>query len=140
MIGCGVKFCSFYISPEDRQDLPSEDSQNPQPADFDAYREVFSKTLGFFCAVVENGCLFNPDDSSVHLDSCFEDGTEDSSSEDGTKCSSFEDKADAIDLENSPATAAYQILLDGRSPLKTRMHCSGKMILRRDKFGQPFIQ
>jgi len=38
--------------------------------------------------------------------------------EDGSECSGFEDKAEAINLENSPTTAAYQILLDGRLPLK----------------------
>jgi len=122
-IGYGVKFCSFYTPPEAQVNGHLQSS--PEPSDFDAHREVFTKTLGFFCAVVENGCLFERQDpsNSPNLGSNIEDVVD------------FD-----FDGEKSSIVVSYQILLDGRSRLNTSDHCNGKMILLRDEFRQPFIQ
>lgn len=79
-----------------------------------AHAEVFNKTLGFFCALIEKGCSF----SSV-VD--------------------FPESSDTIQQENDVADA--EIIDDS---LRSRKHksrkCHGRLELRHDGYNQPYIQ
>ncbi|KIJ53274.1 hypothetical protein M422DRAFT_242411 [Sphaerobolus stellatus SS14] len=114
----GIKTCSFNSSSRSMASSPSP----TMPAQFDAQRELFTKTVGFFCALIENGCPFA---DSEDLDA-LEEGSE-AEDEDFT--------------QSSPdASSMYKVLLDNRSPRSSTSSCTGKLILRRDSYDHAFIQ
>lgn len=117
--GRGVKRCSFQPQIHDGDHALSL----VEPATFNSSRKVFSKTLSFFCALVEHGCVFDPED-------------EPSSSE-----SDSEDEESHLEVQHTPsAPTTYEVILDCRSRLASTFHCKGKMFLFYDKFNQPYIQ
>jgi len=129
--GQGIKQCSFNPSPIQRDNQPVV---SDRPTDFDAAHEVFTKTLGFFCALIKHGCLFDSERSSSSLDGGSDSGDSDSAEESG------DDELDSVAGGGAPASSTFEILLDCRSRLLETPHCNGKMHLFRDKYGQPFIQ
>jgi len=59
-LGGSIKQCSFGVEqkPSLHQFSDSIDS---------ALQEVFLKTLGFFCALIQNGCIFDPENIDQDL-------------------------------------------------------------------------
>lgn len=119
--GRGIKRCSFSI---DNHATPSAANFAGSPSNegWNSRREVFSKTLGLFCALMEHGCLFTD-----------ESAAERTSEEDGDD---VEEETEAVttDLEN------YEILQDARSRKAGVSHCKGKLILHRDKYHRALIR
>lgn len=115
--GRGIKRCSFGTvrgpgcAPSDFAAFPSDQSSN-------SHREVFFKTLGFFCALMEHGCLFS-DDAPVEVNNEDPD---------------IDDVIEGIDLEQ------YEILQDARSRIGNVSHCKGKLGIYRDNYLRPFIR
>ena len=107
----GAKRCSFSNS------LEFEKAQSPIEQLSDDTREVFMKTLGFFCAVQEGGCLF-------------------SVGEDEIACSS----SPSEESNQRPASGLYKILRDNRAGEKDPHQCSGKLLFCRDEYYSPFIK
>ncbi|KIJ46902.1 hypothetical protein M422DRAFT_249643 [Sphaerobolus stellatus SS14] len=101
----GAKRCSFS------NDIQFEKSQFPTESLTDASRKVFMKTLGFFCALQEGGCLFSSENSDAYEDS------------DPTAASQF-----------------YEILRDNRAGEKDPDQCNGRLLFHHDPYYQPFIQ
>ncbi|KIJ53896.1 hypothetical protein M422DRAFT_242163 [Sphaerobolus stellatus SS14] len=106
----GVRGCEFNPDPCHIQ------SQNRQTTT--AGQEVFLKTVGFFCALIQNGCTF---ESISELKE--EEDSEVSDSD-----------FDSNELE------FYEITHDIRSRKDKIPQCSGKLVFRNDSFGRPFIQ
>ena len=94
----------------------------------DSQQEVFLKTLAFYCALIERGCLFSTEmDSNTHI-SRDEDGTD-------NECAGDEDGS-----ESMAAAELYDILFDMRSRELTAARCNGQLMFRRDIYQRPFIQ
>ena len=75
------------------------------------------KTLGFFCALMQNGCLFDPERDSEFIG---ESDEEEDSPEDPLKF--------------------YEALCNVRSCKKATPRCSGKLVFKQNSFGRSFIQ
>ncbi|KIJ25851.1 hypothetical protein M422DRAFT_273135 [Sphaerobolus stellatus SS14] len=101
----GAKNCSFS------NDIHFEKSQFPTESLTDASREVFMKTLGFFCALQEGGCLFSSENSDAYEDS-----------------------------DPTAASQLYEILRDNRAGEKDPDQCNGRLLFHRDSYYRPFIQ
>jgi len=93
-----------------------------------AAQEVFLKTLGFFCALVENGCPFNPELPEM------KPTEDDRASGDGE---AIEEEEEEVTM---PGSILYQKLCDIRSPESQDLHCKGRLVFRKDQFGRSFIQ
>ncbi|KIJ46297.1 hypothetical protein M422DRAFT_250346 [Sphaerobolus stellatus SS14] len=121
VLGMGVKKCAYNsILQPTLFDAESAGSDlKPKVVD-SSQREVFMKTLGFFCALMRNGCLFNPE---------IGEGLEDES-----------DDGDEDDSPESPLIF-YEALSDIRSrkPGDVRK-CNGKLVFKVDEFRRYFIQ
>ncbi|KIJ30111.1 hypothetical protein M422DRAFT_268358 [Sphaerobolus stellatus SS14] len=87
-----------------------------------AEQEVFMKILGFFCALMQNGCLFNLEMEPGDLD-------------DGES-----DKEDASEDASEPPFIFYETLCDIRSIKQDTPKCNGKLVFQQDHFGHSFIQ
>ncbi|KAF8833796.1 hypothetical protein BDN67DRAFT_998876 [Paxillus ammoniavirescens] len=121
----GLKLCSARLRDDDSHHLTSRpvilasaSSPSSQPPLNTAEKEVFLKTLGFFCALEERGCPFTMDD--VRND------------DDMTSLSSdqYMDNIDVV-LDNGASCSS-------RRPGVKR--CRGKLVMEFDKYNQPFIR
>jgi len=77
--------------------------------------EVFMKTLVFFCALKQNGCLFNAE----------------------------EFKPEDHNMESGSGTgnvSLYETLCDIHSLTSSSQHCNGKLIFKKDSFGKSYIE
>ncbi|KAF8516406.1 hypothetical protein BU17DRAFT_67419 [Hysterangium stoloniferum] len=112
-----VKQCSFIST------QPHTAGASRQP--FDATKEVFLKTLAFFCALQENGCLFN-----LESDLSSNDYEEDSD-----QCGSA-----SRNDRNSKAGDLYSVLRDSRACTSKYSTCDGQLIFIRDSNNHSKIQ
>ena len=97
-------------------DMAISHATSYSPTD-NAHVEVFHKTLGFYCALVEKGCAF-----SLVAD--------------------FPDSSDTIEQENNPPGDAEGVddeLPRSNCKRKARM-CIGELELKHDDYNQPYIQ
>ncbi|KIJ36290.1 hypothetical protein M422DRAFT_261437 [Sphaerobolus stellatus SS14] len=117
-----VKKCSYLGHPDFSSSILG--GQPIPPFVDSAEREVFMKTLGLFCALMQNGCLFNPE-----IDNSDSDDEE-------------ENEEDVSDTECTPKSPLlfYEALCDICSIKGNIPRCKGKLIFRKDKFGHSFIQ
>ncbi|KAF8833986.1 hypothetical protein BDN67DRAFT_915867, partial [Paxillus ammoniavirescens] len=127
LIGKGLWYCSFRPpsnvthSFTSRQALSIEastlDTTARTPQD-DAHREVFLKTIGFYCALVDKGCAFS-------------------------STTDFPDSSDTIQQENDTLDDAENNNID-HARSSRRKHkvprCHGQLVLKFDNFHQPYIQ
>ncbi|KIJ39135.1 hypothetical protein M422DRAFT_258014 [Sphaerobolus stellatus SS14] len=115
----GVKKCAYTgILPTLSVNVQHPSSGSMRKFVDSAQHEVFMKTLGFFCALMQNGCLFNPE--------VEEDEDEDSEDEEDTPESTL---------------LFYESLSDIRSRKPGDIQkCDGKLVFKQDEFGHPFIQ
>lgn len=91
-----------------------------------AEKEVFLKTLGFFCALKEGGCRFTSEDVN-----CVEDNYTASDSVDaGLTCDQYIDNIDLV-LDNGASHSS-------RWP--RAKHCQAKLLMEVDTYNQPFIR
>ena len=83
----------------------------------DAHMEVFNKTLGFFCALIEKGCAF----SSV---------------------TNFPDSSHTIEQENISSADPEDVGGESQNNSRKRKvrKCHGLLELRYDTYNQPYIQ
>ncbi|KAJ7065891.1 hypothetical protein B0H15DRAFT_807690 [Mycena belliarum] len=84
-------------------------------------KEVFDKTIAFFCTLLENGCAFDPETSNTDFGS-FGDSDSDSDSE----------------SDNPDSESSETLLRNRRRPRDPT--CRGKLCFRADEYGRPFIQ
>ncbi|KAF8584865.1 hypothetical protein K439DRAFT_1616360 [Ramaria rubella] len=105
---CCLKYCSFNVPK--LTTLPQK-SHHDSPG-----REVFLKTLAFYCVITKHGCPFS---------SRFPQNLDEESEED------LESESDGDD---------YELLLDIRAHHSPKHHCNGHPILRYDQYRKPFIQ
>ena len=120
----GVKWCNYNHALLHSVHYSEPSHSHSKPAFIDsAQREVFMKTLGFFCALMQNGCPFDPEHES-ELENEFE----------------YLNLQDSNELENP--MLFYERLYDVRfyKDSSTFPKCTGKLIFRKNEFGQPFIQ
>ncbi|KIJ27165.1 hypothetical protein M422DRAFT_271718 [Sphaerobolus stellatus SS14] len=121
VLGMGVNKCAYNsILQPILFDAESAGSDlKPKVVD-SSQQEVFMKTLVFFCALMQNGCLFNPEIGV---------GSEDES-----------DDGDEDDSPESPLIF-YEALSDiqSRKPGDVRK-CNRKLVFKVDEFGRSFIQ
>ncbi|KAK7001956.1 hypothetical protein R3P38DRAFT_3326837 [Favolaschia claudopus] len=82
-----------------------------------AAKEIFDKTLAFFCAIRTSGCAFDPDDDGVEFDSQLEVSSDSES-----------------DSDDSVSVA---IPKRARSKDPT---CRAKLVMGSDEYGRPLIQ
>ncbi|KIJ38133.1 hypothetical protein M422DRAFT_259286 [Sphaerobolus stellatus SS14] len=120
-----VKKCSYSGRPA--YDVSNLGMEQISPFVDSAEREVFMKTLGFFCSLLQNGCLFNPE-----IDQCDSDDEAEDDDYDGI----FEDTGHGSE---SPSVL-YEVLCDIRSIKQDVPRCKGKLVFRKDNFGHSFIQ
>lgn len=128
ILGRGIKICSFAASSTAMIPLLVA----PQ---LDAYCEVVLKTLAFYCAVIEHGCLFQTKEAPEHLvpgdsDELEPDQPEESDDEDGFVNG---------DTLGTGYHDLYEILRDSRAHDPSDF-CRGRLIFLRGIYGQPFIQ
>ena len=107
-LGGGICHCQFSQA--------SKATNAVLPTCNNSTREVFMKTLGFFCAMKENGCLFN---------------TENSGEVDGY---------DNYNPEEEEEEDLYEILWDVQSSSKSLERCNGRLLFKRDAFGKAYIE
>lgn len=131
-IGKGIKFCSayeknlldngvhWYTNRSHVRDALS--SQSFLAADT-AAKEVFVKTLAFFCALQEHGCAFN-DTREFTTVTQGSDSDADANDEDGCV---------------SPAETQRTAAVRRRCRIMSRP-CRGQLTMRRDHFNRAFIQ
>lgn len=105
--GKGLKVCSSR----------SQSSEFIPPAIESPEKEVFCKTLAFFCSSLENGCAFDPE---TELGGLLGSGSEPQSD------------SEASDSDETPIPASRQRFKDPT--------CRGELTFRTDEYGRPFIQ
>ncbi|KAF7333550.1 hypothetical protein MSAN_02419900 [Mycena sanguinolenta] len=116
----GLKYCSArssYVLPPLKLNSLAE-----------AKREVFLKTLAFYCTLVEKGCAFDirADTESLGLTHLDDDGNESES-----------DKSESNDSDEETGT---NVLRDSRRKAASRFSCKGKLKLSHDEYHRAFIQ
>ncbi|KIJ56052.1 hypothetical protein M422DRAFT_239245 [Sphaerobolus stellatus SS14] len=118
---CRIKLCSFNSSTAESL---TNDTRSPvfNAAQFEALREMFTKTFGFFYALIEHVYPFQHSEELGIIEQELE--TED----------------EAFVEDTPDVSTMYEVLLDNRSPRSSNSGCTGKPILRRDKYGHLFIQ
>ncbi|KAF9232988.1 hypothetical protein BU15DRAFT_66970 [Melanogaster broomeanus] len=139
----GLKICSARIRDEAHHHFTNHEEISAQllqsssrSSDHSAEKEVFMKTLGFFCALQEKGCPFASDDISASVSGRTHDspsdatGNDDGRSNEGVSCTQYIDNIDVV--------------VDGGSSRLSRRpnvkHCQGKLVMENDKYNQPFIR
>ncbi|KAJ7219839.1 hypothetical protein C8J57DRAFT_1095131 [Mycena rebaudengoi] len=95
--------------------------QRPHAVDT-AEKEVFDKTLAFFCALLEKGCAFDPATDDVEVDENDLDSDSDSD------CNSDSDDSNSSHMQPS----------NRRRPKDPT--CRGKLVFKSDEYGRPLIQ
>jgi len=95
-----------------------------------AAREVFMKTLAFFCALQDHGCSFTAAAEYIGIIQHDEEHTE--------LYSDLEDDVEAI--SSYVASQRQRKSRNSRRRKPAANACMGKPILRRDRFNNPFIQ
>ncbi|KAF7374227.1 hypothetical protein MSAN_00305500 [Mycena sanguinolenta] len=118
--GKGLKYCSArssYVLPPLKLNSLAE-----------AKREVFLKTLAFYCTLVEKGCAFDirADTESLGFTHLDDDGNESES-----------DKSESDDSDEETGT---NVLRDSRRKAPSRFSCKGKLKLSHDEYHRGFIQ
>ena len=117
-VGKGLKYCSARSFPSHIPLLP--------PLDLDgiaqAKKEIFSKTLGFYCTLVEKGCGFDLRVDAEDIDLIALDDTDDSES------------------EESESETSTTVIKDCRRRNSSRSFCKGKLEMRLDEYGRSFVQ
>lgn len=116
--GKGLKICEAVADLNSSEMLHSQNTPS---------EELFHRTLGFFCSLMEKGCAFD-----LKTDG-FEIGMENIGSEE----SSDSEAEHPLDDEKLPAV---DITRDCRYRYTRGNICRGKMKILQDKFGRPFIQ
>ncbi|KAJ7633292.1 hypothetical protein FB45DRAFT_1148985 [Roridomyces roridus] len=115
----GLKYCSGRSLPPLPQPTLELDSITQ------AKREVFFKTIAFYCTLVEKGCAFELKDTGDADVSAVEDTSDDSESE----------SRDDSDTEVSTSRKR-----DRRFRTAKGRTCKGTLEMRQDEFGRSFIQ
>ena len=128
LTGRGLRYCKFRPNIATTHSFTSHQAISVEatashttshvPTD-NAHIEVFNKTLGFFCALVEKECAF----------SCVAD---------------FPDSGDTIEQENNCPVDPEDVDADSESRNNTHKckvrKCHGRLELRYDTYNQPYIQ
>ncbi|KIJ42824.1 hypothetical protein M422DRAFT_253914 [Sphaerobolus stellatus SS14] len=117
----GVKQCTYHGFPRHFSPVSESSELHSNPSFVDsAQHEVFMKTLGFFCVLMQNGCPFDPE-YEWELENEF-------------------DSQDISDSEHP--LLFYERLRDTRcyTASSNLPKCKGKPIFRKNDFDQSFIQ
>ncbi|KAJ7920959.1 hypothetical protein B0H13DRAFT_2230669 [Mycena leptocephala] len=125
--GKGLKYCSAWSLPSSPLPLFKLDSLA------EARKEIFLKTLAFYCTLAEKGCAFDlgtdgEDIGSIELTDKAPDPDSDSDSE-----SDKESDAEETDSHTN-------IIRDSRRKKSSHSFCKGKLELRHDEYGRAFVQ
>ena len=131
ILGKGLKLCSARLHNDDSHHLVSramitaDRSYASQLTSLNtAEKEVFLKTLGFFCVLKERGCPFTPEDVSHAED--ISDPVDAS-----LTCDQYMENIDVV-LDNGA-------LPSSRRP-SAKLRCQSKLVMEIDTYNQPFIQ
>ena len=134
ILGKGLKLCSAWPHDDVSHHLVSRTTitvadhsyVSQLTSESTAEKEVFLKTLSFFCALKETGCHVTSEDVN-----CVEDNYTASDSVDaGLTCDQYMDNIDFV-LDNSALRSSC------RSSAK---RCQAKLLMEIDVYNQPFIQ
>ncbi|KAJ6565296.1 hypothetical protein DFH09DRAFT_919678 [Mycena vulgaris] len=87
-----------------------------------AKKEIFFKTLGFYCTLVEKGCGFDLRADAEDIDLIGLDDADDSES------------------DESETETGTTVIKDCRRRNSSRSLCKGKLEMRRDEYGRSFVQ
>ncbi|KAJ7493180.1 hypothetical protein B0H11DRAFT_2277283 [Mycena galericulata] len=90
--------------------IPAEDS----PA-----KEVFNKTLAFFCTLVEKGCAFDPETDDTEFGSLADSDSD----------------SDSTDSDSESSDVVFRSRQRARDPT-----CHGQLLFKSDEYGRPFIE
>ena len=90
-----------------------------------AEKEVFLKTLGFFCALKEMGCPFTSEDVN-HVE---DNDTASRSVDAGLTCDQYMDNVDVV-FDDGALRSSHR---------PSAKHCQGKLLMETDAYNQPFI-
>ncbi|KAJ7860303.1 hypothetical protein B0H13DRAFT_2569623 [Mycena leptocephala] len=120
----GLKYCSARSLPSSQ--LPSSKLDSLA----EAKKEIFLKTLAFYCTLAEKGCAFNlgrdgEDIGSTELTDNAFDPTSDSESDSHSE---------------SESETCTNVLRDSRRKKPSSSSCKGKLELRLDEYGHAFVQ
>ncbi|KAJ7815996.1 hypothetical protein B0H13DRAFT_2460922 [Mycena leptocephala] len=126
----GLKYCSA-------RSLPS----SPLPAFrldslAEAKKEIFAKTLGFYCTLAEKGCAF---DLGTDGEDICSTGLTDNADLDPESESDTSDSDSELDGEPDSKTRT-KIINDCRRKKSSRSLCKGRLELRLDEYGRSFVQ
>ena len=131
ILGKGLKLCSAWPHNDDSHHLVSRATiaadrsyASQLTSSNTAEKEVFLKTLGFFCALKERGCPFTLEDVS-HAEDIS--GPVDA----GLTCDQY--------MENIDVVLDDGALPSSRCP-SAKPHCQGKLVMEIDTYNQPFIR
>lgn len=136
MLGEGVKSCLFgrkiadlephsYVPADHRWDTP----ELPAPSDH-ATKEIFQKTLGFFCAISRLGCNYPAEkEKTASRTQTTEDQMQDS-------CDN-EDIEEDLTLSTDANNASEPL---GTATLPADLKCKGKILLEYTAEGVPFVR
>ncbi|KAJ7631405.1 hypothetical protein DFH06DRAFT_1439242 [Mycena polygramma] len=122
----GLKYCSARSLL-----LPSLELDSLE----EAKKEIFFKTLAFYCTLAEKGCSFDveTDGDGVGATGLREDPDVDDASD--------TEKSDSgSDSEDSDTQAGTRIIKDCRRRKSSRSVCKGKLELRLNEYGRSFVQ
>lgn len=130
LLGKGLKYCSA-------RSLPS----SPLPAFrldslAEAKKEIFAKTLGFYCTLAEKGCAF---DLGTDGEDICSTGLTDNADLDPESESDTSDSDSELDGEPDSKTRT-KIISDCRRKKSSRSLCKGRLELRLDEYGRSFVQ
>ncbi|KAJ7505090.1 hypothetical protein B0H11DRAFT_1709164 [Mycena galericulata] len=115
----GLKYCSARSLPAPPLPPLALDSLG------EAKREIFFKTLGFYCTLAEKGCGFNLCTDGEGLGVTGLDDDDESASE-------------SEEAESDEATT--KIIKDCRRRKSSHPVCKGKLEMRLDEYGRSFVQ
>ncbi|KAJ7848967.1 hypothetical protein B0H14DRAFT_2582749 [Mycena olivaceomarginata] len=120
----GLKYCLAHSLPSSQ--LPSFKLDSLA----EAKKEIFLKTLDFYCTLAEKGCAFDlvrdgEDIGSTELTDNAPDPTSDSESDSHSE---------------SESETCTNILRDSRRKKTSSSSCKGKLKLRLDEYGRAFVQ